>query len=482
MKSNPMSRRAFLQGLGGATLAIPFLGSMVPSSAWAQATNPSMRFVFMGAEFGRHYASWYPAAAAVKMDVSPEGVYSSRLTDIQGPMSLILGTAFDPIRNKMSLLRGLDGMQKDADGHSPGVATTGSGYGAAGLGFPYSIDCILEESAKFYSQPAFTSAIRTTPAAKGSIGANFSFTSRSGALERKVPITNPMDLYNKYFNPVSLATKTELGVRQKTITNLVMEDYRSVINSRRIASADKYIIENYMTLISEAEKTLGLAALSCNQAQKPEMSITNAQVLHEVMMNLEIAALACGLTKIITHSIAHNTAEININDGETHSAAHQGVSNSGESGRAPVQQSTLNNWTMARVAEFIKRLDSVQESNGTLLDNTIFYHSNIEATGYHSFTDMPVIIAGGGSKLNLGNYIDYRPRPLLVEGKVSPGRPINNLLVTIMKALGLQEADYEKFGRKGFGVYDQYDVRLAAHYAPFLAGNVNKPLPILYKG
>jgi hypothetical protein len=214
----------------------------------------------------------------------------------------------------------------------------------------------------------------------------------------------------------------------------------------------------------------------------PDANITNAQVLHEVMMNLEIAALACGSTKIITHSIFHNTPEMIPNDGESHSSAHNGISNTSESGREPVPQSTLNRWTMARVAEFIKRLDAVQESNGTLLDNTIFYHSNVEATGYHSFTDMPVIIAGGGNKLNLGHYIDYRARPLLAEGRISPGRPINGLIVTLMKALGLQESDYERFGKKGFGVYDQYDPSLAAHYAPFVGANVNKPLPFLYRG
>lgn len=481
MKQNPISRRAFLQGLGGTALAIPFLTSLVPSNALAQASTPPMRFVFMGARFGRHYASWYPDESAVKMAKSLDGVYSARLSDIQGPMSAILGTAFDPIRNKMSLIRGLDGMQKDADGHSPGIATTGSGYGVAGLGFPYSIDCILEESIKFYAQPAFASSIRTSPAPKSYTDLSFSYSSRSGALQRKVPIKDAMDLYNKYFNPANLKNKENLGARQKMITNLVMDDYKSVMNSRRIASADKYIMENYMTLMSEAEKTLGLASLSCNAATMPDATITNSQVLHEVMMNLEIAALACGLTKIVTHSIYHNTSEMIPNDGESHSSAHNGISSSSESGRAPVPQATLNNWTLARVAEFIKRLDGVQESNGTLLDNTIFYHSNVEATGYHSFTDMPVILAGAGNKLNLGLYIDYRSRPLSTTSRIAPGRPINNLLVTIMKALGLQEADYEKFGRKGFGVYD-YDVSLAAHYAPFLGANVNNTLPLLYRG
>ena len=481
MKSNPISRRAFLQGVGGVTLAIPFLGSMIPFNAFAQAAAQPMRFVFMGGHYGRHYASWYPADTAVQMEKSPEGIYNTRLSDIKGPISLILGSAFDPIRHKMNLVRGLDGMQRDADGHSPGIATTGSGYGAAGIGFPYSLDCILEESGKFYPQPAFISAIRTSPSPKSMSDLSFSYSSRSGGLQRKVPIKDAMELYNKYFNPVNLKNQASIGSRQKLITNLVMDDYKSVINSRKIASADKYIIENYMTLINDAEKTLGLLTMACRQATMPDAVITNAQVLHEVVMNLEIAALACGMTKVITHSIIHNTSEMIPNDGESHSSAHNGISNTSESGRAPVAQSTLNNWTMNRVAEFIKRLEAVQEPNGSLLDNTIFYYSNIEATGYHSFTDMPVIIAGGGNKLNLGKYIDYRPRPLLTDNPMSPGRPINGLLITIMKALGLQEADYERFGRKGFGVYDQYDTSLSAHYAPFLGSNVNTPLPILYK-
>ncbi|MES3036782.1 MAG: DUF1552 domain-containing protein, partial [Bdellovibrionota bacterium] len=313
------------------------------------------------------------------------------------------------------------------------------------------------------------------------IDASFSYTSRTGSPQRIQPYKEVLDLYNNYFSPANLAGKAAVNSRQKGITNLVMEDYRNVVNSRRIASSDRHKIDNYMTLLAEAEQRLGITTGSCSGG-KPDPEVKDASILHKSTIDLEVAALACGMTKIVSHMIMQNTAEIISNEGESHSSAHNGKSDSGESGRASVDQWVLNKYTMARVADFIKKLDSIQESNGTLLDNTFFYYGNIEATGRHTFTDMPVIVAGAGAKIRNGYYIDYRPRPLVGDADIPWGRPINSLLVTILQSFGLTPAEYEKFGRKGFGVNDQYAANRGPHYAPFLGARVNDPLPFLYKG
>ena len=92
-----------------------------------------------------------------------------------------------------------------------------------------------------------------------------------------------------------------------------------------------------------------------------------------------------------------------------------------------------------------------------------------------------MIVAGGQGKLRLGEYIDLRPRPFVESLRNTPlGRPYNQLLVTAFKALGLDQADYNKLGEPGFGVYS--GSRYLEHYMPFLGPNADLPLPYLYRG
>lgn len=106
------------------------------------------------------------------------------------------------------------------------------------------------------------------------------------------------------------------------------------------------------------------------------------------------------------------------------------------------------------------------DSDGnTVLDNTVAAYVNEDCTGGHFLQDMPVILAGGKGRLANDIYIDYRHLSDPVKstpfcdssGKCRAffyGRPYNNLLVTICKALGLGESDYKMYPDKdGLGRY-----------------------------
>ena len=60
MMSNTLNRRQFLRGIGGASLAIPFLPSLL-KGAHAQESSPPKIFVAMGYENGAIWGSnFYP--------------------------------------------------------------------------------------------------------------------------------------------------------------------------------------------------------------------------------------------------------------------------------------------------------------------------------------------------------------------------------------------------------------------------------------
>lgn len=479
IKSDPMSRRAWLCGAGGATLAIPFLSSMFSSTANAQNSRP-LNFVFVGGMYGRDIGRWYPSQATLE---DRGGVRAAALRDVgtDGIISPILGEAFNDIRDKFSLVRGLDGMQIEGDGHSPTFALTGSGSVNGQLGFGYSVDAVLEESNIVYPSTPVVGALRSCPTPTGN-ALSFSYSSRSGTTQRLSYDTSPSETYSKLFEPGRILQREAMSHRQQPVANAVADELRSLLASGKISNDDRLKLDAHLSTLSDIERTLGVSTPACNVVEPTPY--TSAAVMHEACMDLAISALSCGFTRVVSHSIIHHDTELVPNDPEAHSGAHNGKSRPEESGRDAIDQWVMNRWTMEQVARFIKKLDSVATDQGTLLDDTVFVYGNVESRGFHLFYDMPVLVAGAPDKFQLGYYLDYRPYPLKLHNPaldVYAGRPYNHLLVTLLKAMGLEEADYEKFGGRGFGVYDRFDSKaLSEHYQPYLADR-NATLPFLYR-
>lgn len=485
------SRRHWLMGVGGTLVGLPLLPSLLPSEARATVGKPR-RFVFIGSRWGRDIdrgqividgvsrSPWYPHGepAQIKSGVGVTPLSSIRGFD--GYVSPVFSEAWDDIRDKYAIVRGLDGMQIAGDGHGSGMAMTASGSLSGGrVGFGYSMDVVLQESTKIYPETPYVPALRTSVG--GGVSYSFSFTSRTGVPTQVPSDLSPFDVYNRLFHPDALTSRQSFAERQRPVLNDLQEEYRALTKPGLLSSDDRAKLESHLDLVSRIEKSLGVSLPSCSMAEPTEA--TTAESLHDVTMDLEIAALACGATNVVSHIILHHNSELTPNTPEAHSAAHGGISRPEESGRTAVPQWKNDKWVMARVASFIKKLAATPDGDGSLLDSTVLLYGNWEARGYHSFYDMPVIVAGSPDVLGMGNYYDYRPRPLyLYNGAqgIYGGRPYNGLLVTLLQAMGLGPEDYERFGQKGFGVYDGYDVKLTEHYRPFL-NDRNATLPLLIK-
>lgn len=485
-----ISRRQWLRGAGGAMLAIPLLPSLLPKAA--RAATPPRRFVFVGSRWGRDInrgrfkvngearSPWYPHGDPAQI---VDGVGVTPLSSISGPdghISAVFSEAFDDIRDKFSILRGLDGMDIAGNGHGSSMAMTGGGSYPGRIGYGYSIDAVMSESRTFYPEVPFLKALRTSVGEE--YPASFSFTSSSGTLARLPSLASPEEVYSSLFATSTMQAREAHSKSQTPVLDAVLGSYRNLIQSGRLSSEDHYKLESHMYTIREIEANLGVALPSCN-AQEPG-TFDTAEELHDITMDMEVAALACGLTNIVTHVVMQHNSEIVTNRPEAHSAAHGGISLQSQSNRTPVPQWEMNRWVMGQVAKFIKKLDAQPDVDGSLLDNTVLLYGNWEARGYHSFYDMPVVVAGSPDRLAMGQYLDFRPRPLYLYGpaqEIYAGRPYNHLLTTIFKAIGLEPEEYERFGEKGVGIYDGYDLALSDHYKPYLQDR-NATLPQFFLG
>ena len=73
-----------------------------------------------------------------------------------------------------------------------------------------------------------------------------------------------------------------------------------------------------------------------------------------------------------------------------------------------------------------KKMSTIDEGNGTLLDNSlILFSSNLKDGNKHTKNDLPVLVAGkGGGKVKTGIHTNHK------------GKPMDSLLLGMAKTAG----------------------------------------------
>jgi hypothetical protein len=152
------------------------------------------------------------------------------------------------------------------------------------------------------------------------------------------------------------------------------------------------------------------------------------------MLTLARFAVQCDLTRVVAFQWQGAQSPMNyarMNDpilNGVSSQNHHGVSHDG-----PFTDITkITKWHSQQVADFCADLDAVQESGGTVLDNSVILYCNELSDGdSHNFNDLPfVLIGGGGGALNSGRYIDFK------------GKSNNDLFLALFQAFGVEKSSF----------------------------------------
>jgi hypothetical protein len=150
------------------------------------------------------------------------------------------------------------------------------------------------------------------------------------------------------------------------------------------------------------------------------------------MFDLQALALQGDITRVITFQLARETSnrsytEIGVSD------PHHPTSHHGGDPEKLAKIAKINQYHVSLFAYYLEKLKSIQEGNGTLLDNSlILYGSGMGNPNIHNHVDLPIVVAGGaGGRVRGGRHIRYeQPAPLA------------NLHVTMLDAVGVK---LEKF-------------------------------------
>lgn len=464
MRKTDLSRRHFLINGSAWAATLPFLPSLFCSEAEAAGTIRP-RLVTLFTPNGQRQQYWHPRMSAnVSFGAGRELPLSALSANGISP---ILGTAFNPYLNKMTLIQGLD--HPVTLGHNNRAIL---GHYSDSVLFP-TVDQVLAKSAKFYggTTPLIDSLRFGDRFSYGYSGTSFtllpSFSDVRGAFERVFGLGQPATLQ-----------------KHASIVERTLSMYQKVAANPRLSAADKRLIDAQGTLITELKGRLNsIPPLTCTPPAQPAQPANNEQFF-ETAIDMIVASFLCGATQVANIGI-DNPSPLFPSGNDWHGPSHTPESGNVESSL------TINKWVAEKFfLRLIQKMDSITEANGkTMLDNSIVYWGNEISIGNgHSSENMPVLLAGSaGGRLRTGFIYDYRQMDLPdapgdnAGSSNKPGRLYNQFLVTLLQAMGLSSSDYERNGIRGYGVNTSGSQRRNDRYTKFMS-EIGNPLPRLWVG
>ncbi len=373
------SRRFFLQGLAGAALALPFLPSMIRTGQAAPVTKK--RFFAITNDHGVFEEAWFPADYKASKDYTLP-VNQLPLSTYAGDISSILGAGFTPLKDKLTLMRGLDCMMlgPQEGGHDQGFTLAGTSFRDQ-VTSPRgkSIDVLLSESPHVY--PDGPPRFPHLSVCMSYVG--HSFTVKDGKMVTSPAHANPRALFDLLFGGgVSDAEtpeqKTE-RLRQGAVVHSVFSDYQRLQNSGRISAADKLVLQEHMELVRGLERRFvdDPNAVRCADLSGDTYSnYTNIiakdyDERYDQLFDVVILATKCGLTNVVhlglPTSETSNTTDVedaiyrhlDTPDLKFNTTIHS-YSHAWQSARP--QMLRAQQWLAGLAAKFMSKLDAVENS------------------------------------------------------------------------------------------------------------------------
>ncbi len=459
MKFNPITRRYFLQGLGGSVLALPFLESMVPKAFAAIAPpNPLRRFICVCNANGTYRADWFPTVASNAIPLVGTTHRAMNLTDVQGPVagavSQLVGPEFANLRSKMLMLRNVSSLFPPDRGHQMASVLAGNlgrVWGPAKYLLP-SIDQIMANSAKIYpTAPAVRALHLRTFLNGGEPEIDLSWDYRNGLMELPTQYSQPLTAFNAVFKTAGAPPP---GSKNNLLVDQVLSQYNALKANTRATASDKTILDDHMAMVAQLQTNVQNMACTTPAPTKTyaQNAIDRGPML-DIYIQMLVAAIKCNATRIATLTLAPGVdgtnfdALLGINTGgDWHNHGHTAA------GEASADMRKVHIFHQQKFASLLNQLNVAEPgTNGTYLDNSIVMLGNEQAdhTG-HTYLNRPILLAGsGGGVLQTNKFIDYAPQP---GGRAD----YNRLLITLMQSMGLDQADYYTAEMKARGIQPGY--------------------------
>ncbi|MDD9937761.1 MAG: DUF1552 domain-containing protein [Myxococcales bacterium] len=461
-----LSRRNFLKGLGGVTVALPFLESFGAPPAAAQAGG-SRLVVFFECN-GVNMAEFFPstpygaltAASFTGRSTEPLAPYADKLLIPRGMHMVPRGFGWDP---------------GGGDDHAKGMGCKLTATPLAEGGDSYATGISLDQYvASAVNPPGRDPMTLLVGRQNGGVLGHISY---RGDNQPVTGDNNPWLVYQDFMGVADAGDEAQDRVltRRQSVLDLVRGEMQA-LQSQGLSRADYDKLEMHYTSIREIEQAAADAGLiSCNldagveaelQGLDPNTIANDSEftTVGRLQMDVMALALACGHTRVATLQWGGGAGgpifrwEGINHDYNHHKISHGSTTDSGGEGSLVGYEQMLfdiDNWFAKQYVYLLDRLSAYSEGDGTVLDNSAVVWANELSDGReHNFMDLPIIIAGGASGyLKTGEYIKVTAQQ---NTKNDQDAPHNKLLTTLANACGVPTDNFGTYGEPG-----QFDELLA---------------------
>ena len=418
-----MNRRTCLKGMGLA-LGLPLLESM----GWADEPNgaahkPPVRLGFMYMPHGVIMERFWPTDPATFLTSPPQ---------ILEPLR--------PVLDQCLVMKGISGVPIAPLGGAPHAlemstwltATLPNADKRDVVNIAISADQIAANFVgAFTALPSLELATMPQTHKENQEGLNeayYSHCSYRGPTQPVPAEINPRSVFKRLFQcreqgqaAGKLGAAGEIDALDRSMLDLVLAGAKDL--RTKLSRGDQHKLDEYLDSVRSVERRIAAIELRQTEAAKSAAGVSSRSVhsppieisipegdkrseYMQVMCDLNVLAFQTDITRVSTYigSTPNGVSypELGFPD-EHHSLTHH-------NNQVPMvdKVAKINAFNVAQFAYMIKRLHSLREGEGTLLDNCVMmWGSGLEDGNKHERANLPFIIAGkGGGTIKTGRYLN----------------------------------------------------------------------------
>ena len=433
-----LSRRHFLRGLGGTALALPWLESL---AATGSASGVPLRMVQFYVPIGVVRRGFFPGEAD---DVIPKGNLGNVMRSLgkqdpkfhAKPLTQLTPTLqpLERIKHKITLITGMDRtFQQGTDVHAQCAScflSSAKPYTIEGSAWPLdrTLDHIVADHIG-QTTPFRTLELSCNSHKDNKESIYFDNISWYGTGHLAPSIRDPRKVYRRLFS-------TRENSQYQAITDLVLEDAHDL--KKDLGYIDRQKFAEYFESIRTIEKQMSRLETMKSELAKvaieepPEAYLPRGDYIR-LMGDLMVVALQSGLTNVATFMVGPERWDTPY--------MFEGLFDKPRSHHQMSHNQTkmiddllkVDHFHMQQYVYLLEKMDKIEQADGTsLLDNTLMtYGSGLGDGSTHQYNDLPIIVAGGGKRMQSGLHIN-----------MPEGTPLANLWLTQARMLGLPLQDF----------------------------------------
>lgn len=411
---NQIPRRHVLKALG-ATVALPWLESAGRANGKA---SPPKRFACLFFGDGIHPPEWWAKGKGSSLEIGP---------------------AFAPleaVKQKVNFVNGLAHPGDVVGGHAKGAAGMLTGVrpkGGREILASTSMDQILAQRLGGETAiPSLVLACERPVSGFHESGYSMMYASHVSWSSPVSPV--PSELYPSLaFDSLFESRGSKM---QLSVLDHVLEQLNDV--SRKVSTSDRSKIDEYTTSVREVEQRIAKMQerqgeeredLAMIKLQRPADGLPTQLDEHSHLM-CDVIALAfqADRTRFATMVLTNNLSGqvypfLGLRD-DHHSFSH---------GWQNKEFASISRFWVEQYAYLVSRLDSMQEGDGTVLDNSCIMMANEQWTA-HSAPKVPLLLGGGlGGTLETGRSLDFEK---------SRQRSMSSLYLSLMDRMGVRLPEF----------------------------------------